>query len=187
MHVLSIFLAGILISLILNHFNLPFYFGIPIVFLGLLFLFSSHRGFTHSFLGIILQSVAISLLLFLAYPLLLKFNWFNNNFEAISIILVFISVLFVNKKILIFIFILIMLAILKFNTFNFSFINFLNPTLLGLFSHIILDSFTPYGISPFIPFSNKKVYKNFGILMLVSLIFIVCLFYFVDFNLFFEI
>ena len=54
--------------------------GIVIISLGLIFLFSSHRGFTHSFLGIILQSLAIGLMLFLAFQLLIYFN-VNNIFD----------------------------------------------------------------------------------------------------------
>jgi inner membrane protein len=41
---------------------------------------------------------------------------------------------------------------------------------LGLFSHIVLDSFTPSGIKIFAPISQKKVYKNFGLSMIFLLL-----------------
>jgi inner membrane protein len=43
---------------------------------------------------------------------------------------------------------------------------------LGLFSHIVLDSFTPAGIKIFAPLSSKKVYRNFGLSMIFLLIFV---------------
>lgn len=169
MYVVLIALTGVLISLILYHFDLPFYLGIVIIALSIIFLFSSHRGFTHSFLGIILQSLAIGLMLFLASQLVLNLNLFNTKILAISIIVLFIAILFVNKKVLFFVFILVIFFIWKFNTLDISFVNCICPVFLGLLSHMILDSFTPSGVKPFIPFSNKKFYKNFGIAMIILL------------------
>ena len=169
MYVVLISLTGALISVILYHFNLPFYLGIVIIALSLIFFFSSHRGFTHSFLGIILQSLAMGLMLFLASQLLLELNLFNAKIVVISLIVLFIAILFVNKKVLFVVFILIMFSIWKFNTFDISFINCIFPVFLGLLSHMILDSFSPSGVRPFIPFSNKKFYKNFGIAMIIIL------------------
>lgn len=174
MYVVLLSLTGALISIILHYFNLPFYLGIVIIVISLIFFFSSHRGFTHSFLGIMLQSLAIWLMLFLASQLLLELNLFNAKIVAISLIVLFIAILFVNKKVLFVVFILIMFSIWKFNTFHISFITSIIPVFLGLLSHMILDSFTPSGVRPFIPFSNKKFYKNFGIVMniILAIIFI---------------
>jgi inner membrane protein len=41
---------------------------------------------------------------------------------------------------------------------------------LGLFSHAVLDSFTPAGIKIFAPVLQRKVYKNFGLSMIFLLI-----------------
>lgn len=116
-----------------------------------------------------LQSLAIWLMLFLASQLLLELNLFNAKIVAISLIVLFIAILLVNKKVLFVVFILIMFSIWKFNTFHISFITSIIPVFLGLLSHMILDSFTPSGVRPFIPFSNKKFYKNFGIVMIIIL------------------
>lgn len=187
MYVVLISLTGALISVILYHFNLPFYLGIVIIALSLIFFFSSHRGFTHSFLGIILQSLAIGLMLFLASQLLLELNLFNAKIVVISLIVLFIAILFVNKKVLFVVFILIMFSIWKFNTFDISFITCIFPVFLGLLSHMILDSFTPSGVRPFIPFSNKKFYKNFGIAMIIILAIIFILIFTNNFDNIFEV
>lgn len=178
MYVVIICLTGSLISLVLYHFNLPFYLGIVIIALGMIFFFSSHRGFTHSFLGIILQSLAIGLMLFLAFQLVFQLNLLNAKIITISLIVLFIAILFVNKKVLFVVFVLIMLFIWKFNTFDILFINCIFPIFLGLLSHIILDSFTPSGVRPFIPFSDKKFYKKFGISMIIILGIMFFLYYF---------
>ena len=41
---------------------------------------------------------------------------------------------------------------------------------LGLFSHVVLDSFTPSGIKIFAPLSSKKVFRNFGLSMIFLLV-----------------
>lgn len=177
MYVIVICLVGALVTVILYHFKLPFYLGIVIISLGLIFLFSSHRGFTHSFLGIILQSLAIGLMLFLAFQLLIYFNVnnifdlsnFNNEIIIVCFIVLFIAILFVNKRVLFVIFLLLIFTIWKFSSFDLSVINCLAPIFLGLFSHMVLDSFTPSGVRPFIPFSDKKYYKRFGIAMILIL------------------
>ena len=46
---------------------------------------------------------------------------------------------------------------------DFSYIGIVLALLLGVFSHIVLDSCTPSGIKIFAPISSKKVYKNFGL------------------------
>ena len=39
-----------------------------------------------------------------------------------------------------------------------------------MFSHVVLDSFTPAGIKIFAPLSSKKVYRNFGIISIFVLV-----------------
>ena len=53
-HVLTIIALGALISLFLYFLGLPYYLGIVIILLGGMFLVSSHRGFTHSLLALLL-------------------------------------------------------------------------------------------------------------------------------------
>ena len=63
-HVFTIIALGALIALLLYFLGLPYYLGLVIVLLGVIFLISSHRGFTHSIFGALLITVFLSLFLF---------------------------------------------------------------------------------------------------------------------------
>lgn len=180
MYVIAICLFGALITFVLYHFNLPFYLGIVIVTMGLVFFFSSHRGFTHSLFGMLLQGVFISLILFLASNLIVQCNllnfinipFINNKLLFIYLIVIFISIIFLNKNIFIVVLSLIVISVWKFQVVDLSLISFTFPVILGLLSHIVLDSFTPSGVKPFSPFSDKKYYKKFGLVMIFILLMI---------------
>jgi len=55
-------------------------------------------------------------------------------------------------------------------TAEISYVEIALSLFLGVFSHIVLDSFTPAGIKIFVPISSKKVYKNFGLSMIFLMI-----------------
>ena len=180
-HVLIIISVGILLSIFLYLLNLPVYLGLIICLLGILFLLSSHRGFTHSILGCIVLAVSLFLLVYFGMDLSSYFNLttITNvplNYIILAGILIFLSILFLNGKLAsIFIAFMVLfivsvsfgaIPIFKINVYVLIFSIF-----LGLFSHIILDSFSPSGIKPFSPFSDKKYYKKLGILLFI-LIFI---------------
>ena len=65
---------------------------------------------------------------------------------------------------------LFFISIFVFPTCEISYIEIVAALFLGLFSHIILDSFTPSGIRLFAPISSKKVHRKFGISMIFLLI-----------------
>ena len=60
-HVFTIIALGALIALLLYFLGLPYYLGLVIVLLGVIFLISSHRGFTHSIFGALLITVFLSI------------------------------------------------------------------------------------------------------------------------------
>ena len=180
-HVLTIIALGALASLFLYFLGLPYYFGLVIILLGSMFLVSSHRGFTHSILGAFLITILLSLFLFLGIGLS-SYNLDltnSTNLMFLLILIIALALLFLNMK-LYPIFLVAIAALII--AINMGFIPPLkiNLTILafsiffGLYSHIILDSFTPSGIRAFAPFSDKKYYKKFGIL---SLIFLIVIFY----------
>ena len=70
-NVYRLIILGLLIFIALYILKLPYYLGILICLLGLIFYFSSHRGFTHSIFGILL----ISLILF--FIIKLTFVYFH--------------------------------------------------------------------------------------------------------------
>jgi len=177
--VLAIISLGIVISLFLYLLNLPVYLGLIICCLGFIFLLSSHRGFTHSILGCIIIGIFIFLMVYFGMDLSSYFNLSSITnlplkYLILAAILIFLSLLFLNKKLsALFVFLMaIFIALVSFGVVPILRINvylLIFSIFLGLFSHIILDSFSPSGIKPFSPFSDRKYYKKFGIFLFVLL------------------
>lgn len=176
-HVLTIIALGVVMSLFLYFTGLPYYLGLVIIFLGGIFLLSSHRGFTHSILGVFIVTLFLSLFLFFGMGLNSYDFDFTNPINLMILLMVIISLalLFLNKRL--YPPFLVAIAIILISI-NMGFIPPLriNLTLLvfsilfGLCSHIILDSFTPSGVKAFSPFSDREYHKKFGILLLLVLI-----------------
>ncbi len=58
------------------------------------------------------------------------------------------------------------------NNLDITYVEIVFALFLGLFSHVILDSFTPSGIKIFAPLSSRKVHKQFGLISIFVLILI---------------
>ena len=102
--VLTILALGIITVCFLYFLNLPIYLGLILILLSLIFLFSSHRGFTHSIIGVLIQGVLIFLLIFCALDLAMSFNPQSNINIPINLLLAFIllavlGIFFLNKKV----------------------------------------------------------------------------------------
>ncbi|AMK16012.1 metal-dependent hydrolase [Methanobrevibacter olleyae] len=175
--VLKIIALGGLISLFLYFMGLPYYLGLLISLLGCIFLLSSHRGFTHSILGVIIITISLSLFLFFGMGLF-QYSLISSdsiNLMVLLILIIFLALLFLNKK-LSPIFLVAIASIII--SINLGFIPSLkiNLTLLvfsiffGLSSHMILDSFTPLGVKAFRPFSDVEYHKKFGVLLFLTLV-----------------
>ena len=180
--VITIIALGSLIALFLYFLGLPYYLGLVIIFLGAMFLVSSHRGFTHSILGALLITVFLSLFLFFGMGLSsydLDFNS-SRNLMIILMLIIALALLFLNKKLspifLVAVAILVvsvnmgLIAPLKINLTLLAFSIF-----FGLSSHIILDSFTPSGVKAFSPFKDKEYHKKFGVLLFLIIMLIFAL------------
>ena len=53
-------LIGLILTIVMYAFDFPYYIGLILILLSLIFLLSSHRGFTHSIFGILVLSILIS-------------------------------------------------------------------------------------------------------------------------------
>ena len=161
-NVYRLIIVGLVLFIILYILKLPYNLAILICLLGLIFLFSSHRGFTHSIFGSIIISIILYLIILMASKLLFLIPGFKslNNYYILSliIVLIFLSVFSLNRESYI---------VFPFNNLNNSLLLF--ALFLGLLSHIILDSFSSSGVKVLSPLYNKKFYKTFGILMIVIL------------------
>ena len=144
-NVYKLIILGLIVFISLYILKLPYFIGLIIVFLGACFYFSEHRSFTHSIFGAMILTASVSLILIWSFQLVIGLTNLKNIYFVMAILIALLSFLFLNKKVL-----MVFLPIFFISLF------------IGLFSHIVLDSFTPAGIKIFAPISSKKVYSNFG-------------------------
>ena len=175
-HVYKMIILGLILFISLYMLKLPYYIGLIIVFLGVTFYFSEHRSFTHSIFGVLVLTSAVSLILIWAYQLVVSATILDNPYLIFAVLIVLISFLFLNKRILIIFLPLFFASLLLINDMDITYVEIVLALFLGVFSHIVLDSFTPAGIKIFAPLSSKKVYKQFGLsaiflLVAISLIY----------------
>lgn len=99
-NVYKIIILGLVVFISLYILKLPYYIGLIIVFLGAVFYFSEHRSFTHSIFGVLTLTSAVSLILIWAYELVSAVTILNNHYLLMAILIVLLSFLFLNKKLL---------------------------------------------------------------------------------------
>ena len=171
-NVYQMIILGLIILFISYVLNLPIYLGLVIILLGVIFYFSNHRGFTHSILGILSLAGLITFLLMAAFLFVLPLNSPLNNLSLLTIMIIFLGVLFLNKKLMVVFVVLFILSLIFLPNLAINYYLVFDGVFLGLLSHLILDSFSISGVSLLIPFSKEKFYKKFGIVMCFSLVII---------------
>ncbi len=175
-NVYKMIILGLVVFISLYILKLPYYIGLIIVFLGVTFYFSEHRSFTHSIFGVLTLTAAVSLVLIWGSQLISAVTIIDNHYLLMAILIALLSFLFLNKKVLMVFLPLFFISLFVLPTVEISYVEIVLSLFLGVFSHIVLDSFTPSGIKIFAPVSSRKVYRNFGlgmifILALISIIY----------------
>ena len=168
-NVYKIIILGLLIFISLYILKLPYFIGVIIVFLGVIFYFSEHRSFTHSIPGIIVLTATVSLILIWAYDIVINVTVLPNNY-LMAILIALLSFLFLNKKLLPIFLPIFFVSVAFLQTFELTYYEIIFSAFLGLFSHSVLDAFTPAGVKLFTPFSQKDYHKNFAIASIFILI-----------------
>ena len=169
-HAYKIIILGLILFISLYILKLPYYIGLIIVFLGVTFYFSEHRSFTHSIFGVLVLTSAVSLILIWAYQLVTSVTILDNSYLIIAVLIALLSFLFLNKRLLMIFLPLFFASLFLINDIDTTYIEMVLALALGLFSHVVLDSFTPAGIRILAPVSSKKVYKQFGLISIFVLI-----------------
>ena len=169
-HVYKLIILGLIVFISLYILKLPYFIGLIIVFLGATFYFSEHRSFTHSIFGVLTLTAAVSLILIWGYQLVMGITILNNSYLVMAILIALLSFLFLNKKLLLVFLPLFFVSLFLINNLNVTYIEIVLALFLGLFSHIVLDSFTPAGIKILAQISSKKVYRNFGLISIFVLV-----------------
>lgn len=169
-NVYKLIILGLIVFISLYILKLPYLIGLIIVFLGACFYFSEHRSFTHSIFGVVILTSAVSLIVIWAFQLATSFTIIENQYYILAIIIALLSFLFLNKKLLMIFLPVFFLSIVFIPFFNINYLEIILAVFIGVFSHIVLDSFTPAGIKIFAPLSSKKVFKQFGLVCIFVLI-----------------
>ena len=169
-NVYKIIILGLIVFISLYILKLPYYIGLIIVFLGVTFYFSEHRSFTHSIFGVLTLTSAVSLIVIWSFELVTKVTILSNEYLLMAVIIALLSFLFLNKKLLMVFLPVFFISLFVLPLSEITYLEVVFGLFLGVFSHMVLDSFTPAGIKIFAPLSSKKVYKNFG---LVSILFLI--------------
>ena len=168
-NVYKMIILGLIVFISLYILKLPYYIGLMIVFLGVTFYFSEHRSFTHSIFGVLTLASAVSLILIWGSQLADAVTVIDNHYLLMAILIALLSFLFLNKKLLMIFLPLFFISLFVLPVMNISYVEIVLSLFLGLFSHTILDSFTPAGVKIFAPISSRKVYRNFGLSMVLML------------------
>lgn len=169
-NVYKLIILGLIVFISLYILKLPYFIGLIIVFLGATFYFSEHRGLTHSIFGILILTSSVSLILIWGFQLITSITTIGNDNLIMAILIALSCFLFLNKKVLMIFLPLFFISLFILNNMSVNYVEIVLSLFLGLFSHIVLDSFTPAGIKIFAPLSSKKVYRNFGIISIFILI-----------------
>ena len=168
-NVYRMIILGLIMFISLYILKLPYYIGLIVVFLGVTFYFSEHRSFTHSLFGVLTLTASVSLILIWSLQLITVVSMLNDHYLILAILIALLGFLFLNKKLLMIFLPIFFISLFVVKTGDFSYIEIVLSLLLGVFSHIVIDSFTPSGIKLFAPLSSKKVYKNFGLMVVFAL------------------
>ena len=169
-NVYKMIILGLLVFISLYILKLPYYIGLIIVFLGVTFYFSEHRSFTHSIFGVLTLTSAISIILIWGFQLIDAVTLIDNRYLLMAVLIALLSFLFLNKRLLMIFIPLFFISLFIMPVAEISYIEIVLALFLGVFSHIVLDSFTPAGIKIFAPLSSRKVYRNFGLSMVFLMI-----------------
>ena len=169
-NVYKMIILGLLVFISLYILKLPYYIGLIIVFLGVTFYFSEHRSFTHSIFGVLTLTSAISIILIWGFQLIDAVTLIDNRYLLMAVLIALLSFLFLNKRLLMIFIPLFFISLFIIPVAEISYIEIVLSLFLGVFSHIVLDSFTPAGIKIFAPLSSKKAYRNFGLSMVFLMI-----------------
>ena len=175
-YVYKIIILGLIVFISLFILKLPYYIGLIIVFLGITFYFSQHRSFTHSIFGVLTLTSAVALIVIWGFQLINAVTIIDNSYLLMAVMIALLSFLFLNKKLLMIFIPLFFISLVIFPAIKISYLQIIFSLFLGVFSHVILDSFTPAGIRIFAPLSSRKVYRNFGLSM-IFLVIVVALIY----------
>lgn len=174
----SMFLVGIIISLLLVILKGSILSGLIIVLLAITFYYSKHRGLTHSVAGITVICLLLLFMMMGFLPVVSSLAEYAHyalpNNLSIFIILSLLGYFVVSRKVLtyyeIVLAVCLFLAPVNIDVINWRIIFIM--LFLGAMSHLLLDLMTPSGLAVFWPLSERVYYKRLGILIIAIWLFL---------------
>ncbi len=168
----SMFLVGIIISLLLLILNGSMLSGLLIVLLAITFYYSKHRGLTHSLVGVTVLCLLLLFMMMGFIPVVTSLAEYANyampNNLSIFIMLSLLGYFVVSRKVLTY-YEVILACCLFLAPVNISVINWrliFIMLFLGAMSHIILDLLTPSGLAVFWPLSDREYHKKLAVIFI---------------------
>lgn len=168
--VLSMFLVGILLSVLLFFLDGVSLSGLIIISLAIVFYLSKHRGFTHTLIGVIVLSFLFMLMVMGFIPVFYRLSLLLNisipSNIVFFIVLSLIGYFIVSRRFLL-VYILFLAVYLLVIPVDYSMIQWnmvFLILLVGALSHITLDLWTPAGLAVFKPISNVKFHRKLAVL-----------------------
>ncbi len=168
----SMFLVGIIISLLLFILKGSMLSGLIIVLLAITFYYSKHRGLTHSIAGITVICLLLLFMMMGFLPVVTSLaeyaNYVMPNNLSVFVLLSLLGFFVVSRKVLTFYEILLaiclFLAPVNIDVINWRLVFIM--LFIGAVSHLILDLWTPSGLAVFWPVSEEVFHKKTAMLFL---------------------
>lgn len=166
-------LIGIFLSIMLYFIGGANISVLLIIFLALIFFLSRHRGFTHTVFGVIILSALFLLMIMGLLPVFTRVSSIINHtipellclFLTMSVVGYFIISRRYYPLYEVVLGVYLYLSPVSYLTIDWYCVFLM--LLLGSFSHIILDLFTPSGLTLLEPLSDRTFYKSLGIILLL--------------------
>ena len=174
----SMFLVGIIISLLLYILTGSMLSGLIIILLAVTFYYSKHRGLTHSLIGVVVICFLLLFMMMGFLPVVISLAGYAKyvlpNNLAIFVMLSMLGYFVVSRKVLTYYVVLLgvclFLAPVNINVIDWRMIFIM--LFLGACSHIILDLLTPSGLAVFWPLSDVDYHKKLAYIFILIWLFL---------------
>ena len=174
----SMFLVGIIISLLLFILKGSLMSGLIIILLAITFYYSKHRGLTHSLAGITVICLLLLFMMMGLIPVVTSLaeyaHYVMPNNLSVFILLSLLGYFVVSRRVWTYYEILLavclFLAPVNIDVINWRLIFII--LFLGALSHLILDLWTPSGLAVFWPLSQTEYHKKLAIIFIAIWLFL---------------
>lgn len=185
--VYSMIFVGILLSVLVFIYNGDILSCVILIVLGVIFYLSKHRGFTHTLIGICVLSFLFTLMFMGFIPVLMSISvYFNLNIPVSVFVFIVMCVIgyfvVLRRYLLLYIFCVgVYLVFSGFDYGSFSWSLVFCMFFVGGLSHLILDLWTPAGLSLFKPLLNRRFHRGMALILFILWL-CASIFYLIYFN-----